>query len=113
MLWKPLIDKSAPGWAVLAPAATELLHSRGVRHVATDAPSYGAAEDPQAGHVAGLRLGMTWTESAIRLGRLPVRGAFFVCAPYKVQEQQAGIVRAFAFAQRGAAPVADSAPLEL
>ena len=113
LLWKPLIEKSKPGWVVLAPGATELLHARGMRHIATDAPSYGATEDPQAGHVAGLRLGMTWTESATRLGRLPLRGAFFVCAPYKVQEQQAGIVRAFAFTQRGAAAVADSPPLEL
>ena len=56
---------------------------------------------------------MTWTESAIHLGRLPLRGAFFVCAPYKVQEQQAGIVRAFAFTQRGAATVESSPPLRL
>jgi isatin hydrolase len=113
MLWKPLVEKSKPGWVVLAPSATELLHSRGVRHLATDAPSYGATEDPQAGHVAGLKHGMTWTESAIHLGRLPLRGAFFVCAPYKVQEQQAGIVRAFAFTQRGAATVESSPPLRL
>ena len=113
LLWKPLIEKSKPGWVVLSPGATELLHDRGVRHIATDAPSFGAAEDPQAGHVAGLRHGMTWTESAIRLGRLPLRGAFFVCAPYKVLEQQAGLVRAFAFSPRGAAAVADSAPVML
>lgn len=113
MLWKPLVEKSKPGWVVLAPSATELLHSRGVRHLATDAPSYGATENPQAGHVAGLKHGMTWTESAIHLGRLPLRGAFFVCAPYKVQEQQAGIVRAFAFTQRGAATVESSPPLRL
>jgi isatin hydrolase len=113
MLWKPLVEKSKPGWVVLAPSATELLHSRGVRHLATDAPSYGATEDPQPGHVAGLKHGMTWTESAIRLGRLPLRGAFFICAPYKVQEQQAGIVRAFAFTQRGAAAVQASPPLQL
>jgi len=89
------------------------LHDRGVKHIATDAPSFGAAEDPQAGHVAGLRHGMTWTESAIRLGRLPLRGAFYVCAPYKVQDQQAGIVRAFAFTPQGAPQVADSPPLQL
>jgi len=113
MLWKPLIEKSAPGWVVLAPSATELLYARGVRHLATDAPSYGATEDPQAGHVAGLKRGMTWTESAIRLGRLPLRGAFFVSAPYKVQEQQAAIARAFAFTQRGAVAVESSTPLQL
>ena len=56
---------------------------------------------------------MTWTEQAIRLGRLPLRGAFYVCAPYKVQEQQAGIVRAFAFSPKGAAATEARPPLEL
>ncbi len=113
MLWKPLIDKSEPAWVVLAPDAVELLWRRGVAHVATDAPSFGAAEDPQAGHVAGLKHGMTWTEQAMRLGRLPVRGAFYVCAPYKVLRQQAGIVRAFAFSPKGAAATEAGPPLEL
>ena len=43
----------------------------------------------------------------------PLRGAFFICAPYKVQEQQAVIVRAFAFTQLGAAAVQASPPLQL
>jgi RarD protein len=50
---------------------------------------------------------------AIGLGRLPLRGAFYMCAPYKVQEQQAGIVRAFAFSPRGAAGVGSGPPLAL
>ena len=81
LLWNPLIDKSVPAWVVLSPDAVELLFERGVAHIATDAPSFGAAEEPQESHVAGLKHGMTWTEQAVRLGTLPQRGAFFVCAP--------------------------------
>lgn len=113
LLWKPLVDKSEPGWVVLSPAAVELLFDRGVAHIATDAPSFGAAEDPQPTHVAGLERGMTWTESTIGLGRLPLRGAFYVAAPYKVQDQQAAIARGFAFSPKGAARVQDGTPLKL
>jgi len=113
LLWKPLVDQSEPGWVVLSPAAIEFLFDRGVRHIATDAPSFGAAEDAQPSHVAGLRRGMTWTEQAIGLGRLPLRGAFYVAAPYKVQDQQAAIARGFAFAPRGATRVQDGAVLRL
>jgi kynurenine formamidase len=52
-------------------------------------------------------------EQAIGLGRLPRRGAFYVCAPYKVQGQQAGIVRAFAFSPKGAPATGAEAPLRL
>jgi hypothetical protein len=44
---------------------------------------------------------MSWTEGAVNLGSLPMRGAFFVMAPYKVQNQQAGIGRAFAIKPAG------------
>ena len=113
MLWAVLVAKSAPGWVAVEPAATELLNERGVRHIVTDAPSYGAAEDPQPGHVAGLKYGMTWTEQAANLGSLPRRGGLYVCAPYKVRDQQAGIVRAFAFKATADAGLSGTRPLRL
>lgn len=113
LLWKVLVDKSEPGWLVAAPDAVELMNDRGVKHIATDAPSFGAAENPQPSHVAGLKYGMTWTEGATRLGSLPLRGAFYVAAPYKVIDQQAAIARAFALKARGATAVGSGAPLEL
>jgi kynurenine formamidase len=102
LVWKPLIEKSAPGWQAPDPDAMELMHERGVTHVVTDAPSMGWVEGGQPTHVAGLKYGMTWTEFAMNLGQLPVRGAFYVMATYKVRDQQAGIGRAFAFKPAGA-----------
>jgi len=113
MLWKPIVEKSEPGWVAADPGAVELLHERGVRHAVTDAPSWGAVEDGQPGHVAGLRHGMTWTEGATNLGSLPVRGAFYIGSPYKVKDQQAAIARAFAIKAAGASPARASAPLRL
>ena len=113
MLWKPIVEKSEPGWVAAGPGAVELLHERGVRHAVTDAPSWGAVEDGQPGHVAGLRHGMTWTEGATNLGSLPVRGAFYIGSPYKVKDQQAAIARAFAIKAAGASPARASAPLRL
>ncbi len=105
MLWKPIVEGSTPGWVVADPGAVELMHDRGVDHVVTDGPSFGAVEDGQPSHVAGLSKGMTYTEMTIGLGRLPLRGAFYVMAPYKVRDQQAGIGRAFALKPTGVAGV--------
>jgi isatin hydrolase len=113
MLWQPLVDKSAPGWVAPDPDAVELLHERGVVHAATDGPSWGWTEGGQPSHVAGLRHGMTWTEFTTGLGKLPRRGAFYVMAPYKVRDQQAGIGRAFAFKQAGVAGLEASPPERL
>ncbi len=101
MLWAPLVDKSAPGWAAADPDAMDLLNERGVVHVVTDGPSFGWTEGGQATHVAGLQYGMTWTEGAINVGSLPLRGSFYIFAPYKVQGQAAGIGRAFAVKPSG------------
>jgi isatin hydrolase len=113
MLWAPLITKTAPGWVAADPDAMELLQERGVVHVATDGPSFGWTEGGQPTHVAGLKYGMSWTEGAVNVGSLPLRGAFFVSAPYKVANQAAGLTRAFAIKPAGTAGVAESPPLVL
>jgi kynurenine formamidase len=102
LVWKPLIEKSTPGWQAWDPDAMELFNERGVRHVVTDAPSMGWVEGGQPTHVAGLKYGMHWTEFVMGIGQLPERGAFYVVAPYKVQDQQAAIGRAFALKPAGA-----------
>jgi kynurenine formamidase len=63
--------------------------------------------------VAGLKYGMSYTESAVNLGSLPLRGAFFVMAPYKVENQQGGIGRAFAIKAAGTPGVGATPPLVL
>ena len=113
MLWKPLSRSPSPAGSCSPRRPPSCCTHRGVRHLATDAPSFGAAEDPQA----GPRRRPQARDDLDRVGdpprAAPLRGAFFVSAPYKVREQQAGIARAFAFTQRGAAAVESSAPLQL
>src|SRR5262245_58926583 len=113
MLWLPLVTKTAPGWCALEPATIELMHARGVAHIVSDGPSFGYTEDGRPPHVAGSRLGMTWTEGATGLGRLPLRGAFYIFATYKVEKQEAGIGRALALRRAGDQAVGSGAPLEL
>ena len=113
MLWAPLITKTAPGWVAADPDAMELLQERGVVHVVTDAPSFGWTEGGQPTHVAGLKYGMSWTEGAINCGRLPLRGAFVITAPYKVLNQAAGITRLFAIKPAGEAGLGSTPPLVL
>lgn len=108
MLWKPIVEKSTPGWVAADPDTVEMLHERGVAHIVTDGASFGAVDDAQGPHVAGLRHGMTYTENATNLGRLPVRGAFYIGAPYKVKDQQAAIARALAVKARDVPGVGDT-----
>ncbi len=109
LVYKPLIEKSAPGWVAFEPEAMDLMNERGIRHLVTDAPSFGYVENGQVTHVAGLKYGMTWTEFTVNLGQLPLRGAFYVMATYKVKDQQAGIGRAFAIKPRGMAGIGQMA----
>jgi kynurenine formamidase len=93
----PIVAKSTPGWPVPEPAMMEYLHQKGVWHLGIDSPSMGHTEEGIANHIAGLKLGMSWTEMLINLDQLPARGASYQVLPPKIIDQGGSTARAIAF----------------
>jgi kynurenine formamidase len=93
----PRVEGTAPGWPAPDVASIELLLARGVTCIGTDAPTIGPLQDPVPVHQAGLRAGLVFVEGLTNLGRLPPRGAFFVCLPLKVAGGSGAPARAVAF----------------
>ncbi len=86
-----------PGWPDPDPEAMEYIATRGVRTAGTDSASMGPIPDlADATHVAGLKYGMIWTESATHLGSLPTTGAFYCMLGPKHVGDVASEARAFA-----------------
>ena len=76
-LAEPLEGK-APAWPDPDPECMEYLASRKVMALGTDSASMGPIPDlAEPTHLAGLKYGMVWTESATGLGQLPSTGAFY------------------------------------
>jgi kynurenine formamidase len=72
------IDAQTPAWPDPDPDCMEYLASRKVMTLGTDSPSMGPIPDlAEPTHLAGLKYGMVWTESATGLGQLPATGAFY------------------------------------
>src|SRR5262249_33355849 len=72
------LESKAPGWPDPDPACMEYLATRRVLNLGCDSPSMGPIPDlAEPTHIAGLKHGMIWTEGAVRLGQLPVTGAFY------------------------------------
>lgn len=92
----PLVARSAPGWPAPEPPAMRLLLDRGIRCIGTDAPSMGSAHDGGPVHVEGLGGGACFVEALARLDQLPVRGAWFCCAPLRLARGSGAPARAFA-----------------
>jgi kynurenine formamidase len=68
----------APGWPGPDPACMEYLGGRKVMTLGIDSTSMGPIPDlAEPTHIAGLKFGMIWTESATGLGQLPTTGAFY------------------------------------
>src|SRR5258708_36522332 len=58
----------------------ESLATRKIMTVGIDSTSMGPLPDlAEPTHIAGLKHGMIWTESATGLGQLPPTGAFYCC----------------------------------
>ncbi len=72
------VEGTAPAWPDPDPDCMEYLASRKVMALATDSASMGPLPDlAEPTHLAGLKYGMIWTESATGLDQLPTTGAFY------------------------------------
>ncbi len=72
------VEGSTPAWPDPDPDCMEFLASRKVMALATDSASMGPLPDlAEPTHIAGLKYGMIWTESATGFDRLPATGAFY------------------------------------
>jgi kynurenine formamidase len=98
----PVLLKNSPGWPAPSADAVVYLYDRGIRLLATDAPSIGGADEAMTMHYAGLERGMAYVESLTRLAELPVRGGYFMFMPVKVAKSSGGSGRAMAFVPHGA-----------
>jgi kynurenine formamidase len=74
---EPLEGKT-PGWPDPDPDCMEYLGGRKVLNLGTDSASMGPLPTlAEPTHLAGLKYGMIWTESATNLQSLPATGAFY------------------------------------
>ncbi len=94
--WDVLVTGSRPGWPAPDADCVGYLFDRGVRCLGTDGLSVGAAEDGGPAHLAGLGRDMVFVEALTNLERLPLRGAFFMMLPLKVENGTGGPGRAIA-----------------
>lgn len=89
--------KLGPAWPTLNAEAIEYLHEQGVGCFGLDGVSVGACQEGLSSHVAGLSRGMIYIECLANLDKLPVRGAYFVFLPIKLERSSGGPGRAIAF----------------
>jgi len=72
------LEAKTPAWPDPDPDCMEYLGSRKVMTLGTDSASMGPLPNlAEPTHLAGLKYGMIWTESATNLGSLPETGAFY------------------------------------
>ena len=84
------------GWPTPDADCVEYLYEKGVRCLATDGASIGAAQNGTPMHMAGLSREMVYIESLCNVEKLPTRGAKFVFLPLKIEGSSGGPGRAIA-----------------
>jgi kynurenine formamidase len=91
------VEGRAPAWPDPDPDCMEYLAGRKVMALATDSASMGPLPDlAEPTHLAGLKYGMIWTESATGLDQLPTTGAFYCVLSPKHADGAYGEARALA-----------------
>ncbi len=91
------LEKKAPAWPDPDPDCMDYLGTRKVMTLGTDSASMGPLPNlAEPTHLAGLKYGMIWTESATALGKLPATGAFYCMIGPKHAEGLYSEGRAFA-----------------
>jgi kynurenine formamidase len=96
-LWSDGLLGKEEGWPAVAPETIDLLHQRGIRCVATDAPDLGGV-DPQSAVATYWLLGsrdMVGIEFLCNTDSLP-KDSFFLFAPLKIIGCHGGPGRAIA-----------------
>jgi isatin hydrolase len=101
LAFDPLVLQNKPGWPAPSPEAVEYLNSKSIKHLGSDGPSMGPVEAGQGTHVAGLKHGMTWDELLTNVGKLPVRGAFYIALPTKIVDGSGATTRAVGIKTKG------------
>jgi len=96
---RPFVLGDSAGWPAPDVETVQLLHSRGVRLLATDGTSMGLVHDGAPVHWWGLSNGMLFVEACVNLGALPTLGAWFLFLPLKVAGSSGAPGRAIAFVE--------------
>jgi kynurenine formamidase len=96
-----VLQGTTPAWVAPSKAAIDYLYDKGVRCLATDGASVGAAHRGIETHLAGLSKGMVYIEALTNLDKLPPRGAYMFFLPLKIKGSTGAPGRAFAIVPRG------------
>jgi len=97
------LDGNSEGWPAPGPEVIQYLAGKGVRHIATDAPSMGSVNPKEAAMTfwAGANANIVFSEFLIGAAQLPPTGAFYIFLNPKIENNHGGPGRAIAILPYG------------